>query len=118
MAILKPILTRYTSLLGKWWVPHDRRGAQLVLQLLQAEGRAHWKGYATAVAFMAVGAGCTALMVYLAGQAINEAYVNRSFESVAFIAVAAMVISSAGDVTGVPAGQDSQSGRRHALAYR
>src|SRR5262245_48145193 len=94
MDILRPIRISVISLLGKWWVPDDRRGAQLVLKLLQEEGRAHWKGYATAVAFMAVTAGCTTLLVYLAGQATNYAYINRSFADVAFVAFAAMIISA------------------------
>jgi ABC-type multidrug transport system fused ATPase/permease subunit len=94
MKILRLIRARLTALLGKWWVPQDAGALHLIIRLLRQEGAAHWRGYATAIVFMAIGAGCTSLLVYLAGQATNYAYINRSFQYVAFVAIAAMVLST------------------------
>lgn len=64
----------------------------LVVPLVRDELRAHWLGYATALVFMGIGAASTATAVYLAGQATNYAYINRSFRDVALVALAAIVI--------------------------
>src|SRR5271170_7800646 len=71
----------------------DPKGAAaLIRRLLTEHGRVHWRRYCLAFAFMAVGAACTALPAFLFGRGIDQAYVYRSFEGVAGVAVAMIVI--------------------------
>jgi ABC-type multidrug transport system fused ATPase/permease subunit len=70
----------------------DPNGAAALIRRLFAEhGRAHWRGYALALGFMAVGAACTAACAYLIGYGINQAYVYRSFQGVALVSLAAVI---------------------------
>ena len=64
----------------------------LIRRLLTEHGRAHWRRYCLSLAFMAVGAACTALPALLFGRGIDQAYVYRSFDGVAVVAVAMIVI--------------------------
>ncbi len=64
----------------------------LIRRLLAEHARSHWRAYAISLTFMAVGAACTASAAYLIGHGINEAYVARSFQGVALVSVAAIVI--------------------------
>lgn len=66
----------------------------LVWRLLTDYGRSRWHRYATAFALMGLAAGTTALAAYLAGDVINQAYVNRDFKSVIEVSVLIMVIFS------------------------
>jgi len=66
--------------------------ASLIRRLLVEHGGSHWRAYTVSVAFMAVGAACTAAAAYLVGHGINQAYVNRSFQGVALVSFAAVVI--------------------------
>jgi ABC-type multidrug transport system fused ATPase/permease subunit len=71
----------------------DPKGsAALIRRLLTEHGRTHWRRYCLSLAFMAVGAACTALPAFLFGRGIDEAYVYRSFDGVAVVAVAMIVI--------------------------
>lgn len=70
--------------------PYDTVG--LIRRLLTGTGRQHWKRYATAVALMSISAGCTASTAYLIGVASNEAYIERSFQGLAAVAIATMVV--------------------------
>ncbi len=71
----------------------DPKGpATLIRRLLIEHGRAHWRRYGLSLAFMAVGAACTALPALLFGRGIDQAYVYRSFDGVAVVAVAMIVI--------------------------
>ena len=69
-----------------------KSAAALIRRLLTEHGRTHWRRYCLAFAFMAVGAACTALPALLFGRGIDEAYVYRSFDGVAVVAVAMIVI--------------------------
>src|ERR1700674_702523 len=70
----------------------DPDGAAALIRRLFAEhGRAHWRGYALSLGFMAVGAACTAGSAYLIGYGINQAYVYRSFEGVALVSLLAVI---------------------------
>jgi len=64
----------------------------LLRRLLTEQARAHWRRYGLVVVLMAVGAACTALPPWLLGRGIDSTYVYRSFDSLAFIATAMMVI--------------------------
>ena len=64
----------------------------LIRRLLVEHGGSHWRRYLVAVGFMATGAACTAAVAFLIGRGINEAYVERSFQGVAAVAVAAIAI--------------------------
>jgi ATP-binding cassette subfamily B protein len=70
--------------------PHS--SASLIRRLLVEHGGSHWRAYTISLLFMAVGASCTAAAAYLVGHGIDEAYVNRSFEGVALVSVAAVVV--------------------------
>ncbi|MPZ41235.1 MAG: ATP-binding cassette domain-containing protein [Rhizobiales bacterium] len=66
----------------------------LVWRLLTEYGASRWHRYATAFAFMGVAAGATAFTAYLAGDVINQAYVNRDFSSVLQVSLLIMLIFS------------------------
>jgi ABC-type multidrug transport system fused ATPase/permease subunit len=71
----------------------DPKGSlALIRRLLTEHGRTHWRRYSLSVAFMAVGAVCTALPALLFGRGIDQAYVFRSFDGVAIVAVSMIVI--------------------------
>jgi ATP-binding cassette subfamily B protein len=57
----------------------------LVRRLLLEHGAAHWRLYAFAFVLMAVGAACTALVAYLMGDFINQAYLHKNFHGIALI---------------------------------
>jgi ATP-binding cassette, subfamily B, bacterial MsbA len=54
----------------------------LIWRLLSDYGFARWRRYAVAFTLMGFGAGATALAAYLAGDVINQAYVDRNFQAV------------------------------------
>ncbi len=64
----------------------------LIRRLLIEHGGNHWRHYLVSIGFMAVGAACTATVAYLIGHGVNAAYVYRSFEGVAAVAVAAIAL--------------------------
>lgn len=64
----------------------------LIKRLLQDYGRRYWKRYATAVAWMVVGAACVSTCAYLLGSAINQAYIARNFPGVVAISSATMLL--------------------------
>ncbi len=64
----------------------------MLRRLLTEQARAHWRRYGLVVVLMAVSAVCTALPPWLLGRGIDFSYVYRSFDSVAFVAIAMMVI--------------------------
>ena len=64
----------------------------LIRRLLIEHGGNHWRRYLVSVGFMAIGAACTAAMAFLIGNGIDEAYVYRSFEGVAVVAIASIAI--------------------------
>jgi ATP-binding cassette subfamily B protein len=64
----------------------------VVARLVDDYGRAHGKSYAIAFSFMALGAACTALTAYLIGNAIDQAYVSRSFTGIAVVSALAVAI--------------------------
>ena len=71
----------------------DPKGAAaLIRRLLLDNGRAYWRRYCLSLAFMVVGAACTALPAFLFGRGIDQAYVYRSFQGVAVVAVAMVII--------------------------
>ena len=64
----------------------------LIRRLLIEQGGRHWRRYGLSLGFMTIGAACTAATAFLIGRGINEAYVERSFQGVAAVAVAAIAI--------------------------
>jgi ABC-type multidrug transport system fused ATPase/permease subunit len=64
----------------------------LIRRLLVEHGRGHWRRYALSIILMGVGAACTSAMAIVIGSGIDAAYVLRSFEGVAAIAVMTIVI--------------------------
>jgi ABC-type multidrug transport system fused ATPase/permease subunit len=72
----------------KNWLLSYPDGTPVLIQRLMRDHAARYaKRYATAVAWMAVGAACVSVSAYLLGSAINNAYVARNFENVAVIAI-------------------------------
>jgi ATP-binding cassette subfamily B protein len=67
-------------------LPWTRTGSDgalaLIWRLLSDYGAARRNRYALALLLMAVTAGCTASIAYLAGDVINQSYVNRDFGGV------------------------------------
>ncbi len=66
----------------------------LIWRLLTEYGLSRWRHYAVAAVLMALGAGATALVAYLAGDVINSAYVNRDFTAVVRVSLLIMLIFS------------------------
>src|SRR5262245_1219694 len=66
----------------------------LIWRLLSEYGFARWHRYAVAFALMGLAAGATALTAYLAGDVINQAYVNRDFPAVIQTSLVLMLIFS------------------------
>jgi len=64
----------------------------LIRRLLVEHGQNHWRRYALTIAYMGIGAASTAAMAFIIGRGINEAYVYRSFEGVAAVALATIAI--------------------------
>lgn len=64
----------------------------MVRRLLREQGLARWPQYAIAFILMAVAAGCTALPAYLISDFVNEAYLDRRFQTIIWLGVATMVI--------------------------
>ena len=64
----------------------------LLRRLLVDEALGHWPRYASAMAMMAIIAGCTALSAYLLGTMINAAYVNKNYHQIVALGVLAMAI--------------------------
>jgi ABC-type multidrug transport system fused ATPase/permease subunit len=66
----------------------------LIRRIFVEQAINHWRRYAITLAFMALGAACSSSGAYLFGYGINQSYVNRSFPGVAFVAIAAVIISA------------------------
>lgn len=64
----------------------------MIRRLLLEQGLARWPQYATAFVLMAVAAGCTALPAYLISDFVNEAYVDRRFQTIIWLGVVTMII--------------------------
>jgi ATP-binding cassette, subfamily B, bacterial MsbA len=64
----------------------------LIWRLLSDYGLSRWRRYAIAFALMGFGAGGTAAAAYLAGDVINQAYVNHDFTAVIEISVLIMLV--------------------------
>jgi subfamily B ATP-binding cassette protein MsbA len=64
----------------------------LIWRLLSDYGLSRWRRYAVAMALMGFGAGSTALAAYLAGDVINQAYVNKDFGSVIQVSLLIMLV--------------------------
>ena len=64
----------------------------LIRRLLREQGLARWPQYATAFTLMAIAAGCTALPAYLISDFVNEAYVDKRFETIIWLGGVTMVI--------------------------
>jgi subfamily B ATP-binding cassette protein MsbA len=64
----------------------------LIWRLLSDYGLSRWRRYAVAFALMGFGAGGTALAAYLAGDVINQAYVNHDFTAVIEISLLIMLV--------------------------
>lgn len=54
----------------------------MVKRLVSEEGVLHWKKYAVAAVFMAITAGCTALVPYIFGKIVDQLQVYRSMNGV------------------------------------
>jgi ATP-binding cassette subfamily B protein len=71
----------------------DPHGAfALIKRLLSEYGLAQWRRYLLAFTLMGVAAACTAASAYLAGDVVNQAYVNRNFVRVYQIGVIVMIV--------------------------
>jgi len=79
-ARLQAALSDPTSALGLIW------------RLLSDYGLSRWRRYAVSFALMGIGAGATALTAYLAGDVINQAYINRDFHSVILTSLLIMLV--------------------------
>ena len=64
----------------------------MIWRLLSDYGFARWHRYAVAFVLMGIGAGATGLTAYLAGDVINQAYVNRDFHAVILTSIVLMVV--------------------------
>src|SRR5579872_6629493 len=73
----------------------DPQGTPALVRRLLLEQAVHlWRGYALSLGFMAVSAVTTAVIVYLFGSGFNQAYVDRSFAGVVFVAIVAVAVST------------------------
>jgi subfamily B ATP-binding cassette protein MsbA len=70
----------------------DQSALALVRRLLLEQASKRWRAYAVAFVLMGIGAACTALMAYLMGSVINEAYVARNFPGIVALGLLAMAI--------------------------
>jgi ATP-binding cassette subfamily B protein len=64
----------------------------MIRRLLLEQGLARWPQYTIAFILMAVAAGCTALPAYLISDFVNEAYLDRRFQTIIWLGVATMII--------------------------
>jgi len=88
-------LIEQVSMFTRFWrgLFADPNGSPaLIRRLLVEHGQSHWRRYALTIAYMVIGAGSTAAMAFIIGRGINEAYVYRSFEGVAAVALATIAI--------------------------
>jgi ATP-binding cassette subfamily B protein len=71
----------------------DPDGAIVMIRRLMTEQAAeHWRQYVVAFVFMGIAAGCTALVAYLFGNVINQAYVEHNIRGIVVMGVATFVI--------------------------
>ena len=68
----------------------DYSTSALVRRLLLDEALAYWPRYAVAFVLMAIAAGATALVAYLAGTMTNEAIVHHNYNGIVVISLVAM----------------------------
>src|SRR5215471_11163165 len=64
----------------------------MIRRLMTEQAAEHWRQYAIAFAFMAVSAGCTALVAYLFGGVINKAYVDHNIHGIIVLGGIAFVV--------------------------
>ncbi|MDK9698413.1 MAG: ABC transporter ATP-binding protein/permease [Siculibacillus sp.] len=64
----------------------------LLTRLVADQGRAHWKGYLLAFAFMAVIAATTSLSAYLMRDVINEVFIARNSQAIWMLSGAVVVL--------------------------
>ena len=66
---------------------------QVLRRLVITDGKAHWRGYALAIGFMALMGFCTAALAYLMRDAVNAIFVHPTPEAVWLVSGAVMVLS-------------------------
>jgi len=66
--------------------------AALIRRLLFEHALIHWRLYAIAFVLMAIAAGCTALIAYLLGDFINQAYVHKNFHNILILGAVTIVV--------------------------
>ena len=64
----------------------------MIRRLLTEQAAEHWRQYAVAFVFMAISAGCTALVAYLFGGVINKAYVDKNIQGIVVLGAIAFVV--------------------------
>ena len=64
----------------------------LIRRLLFEHALIHWRLYAIAFVLMAIAAGCTALIAYLLGDFINQAYVHKNFHNILILGAVTIVV--------------------------
>jgi subfamily B ATP-binding cassette protein MsbA len=64
----------------------------LIWRLLSDYGFSRWRRYAVAMGLMGFAASATALTAYLAGDVINQAYVNHNFQAVIQVSLLIMLV--------------------------
>src|SRR5262249_53407858 len=64
----------------------------MIRRLMTEQAAEHWRQYAVAFVFMAISAGCTALVAYLFGNVINQAYVFRDITGIVVMGAITFVI--------------------------
>jgi len=64
----------------------------MIRRLLREQGLARWPQYAFAFSLMAIAAGCTALPAYLISDFVNEAYVDKRFQTIVWLGCVTMLI--------------------------
>jgi ATP-binding cassette subfamily B protein len=66
--------------------------AALIRRLLFEHALIHWRLYAIAFVLMAIAAGCTALIAYLLGDFINQAYVHKNFHNILILGAVTIAV--------------------------
>jgi len=64
----------------------------LIRRLLFEHALIHWRLYAIAFVLMAIAAGCTALIAYLLGDFINQAYVHKNFHNILILGAVTIAV--------------------------
>src|SRR5262249_56765670 len=86
----------------------------MIRRLMTEQAAEHWRQYAVAFAFMAVAAGCTALVAYLFGGVINKAYVGHNIHRIIVLGgIAFLGFAVRGIATYGPAGDIVRHAHTH-----